>query len=52
MNRTFNNGIGMVVVVGAGQAQAVAATLREQGEAVHEIGAIAERGGGAPVVIA
>jgi phosphoribosylformylglycinamidine cyclo-ligase len=52
MNRTFNNGIGMVVVAGAAQAQAVAATLRAQGETVHEIGAIAERGDGAPVVIA
>jgi len=52
MNRTFNNGIGMVVVVGAAQAQAVAATLRAQGEAVNEIGVIAERGNGAPVVIA
>lgn len=52
MNRTFNNGIGMVVVAGAKQAQAVAATLRAQGESVHEIGVIAERGAGAPVVIA
>ena len=52
MNRTFNNGIGMVVVVGAAQAQAVAATLRAQGEAVNEIGVIAERGNGTPVVIA
>lgn len=52
MNRTFNNGIGMVVVVGAAQAQAVAATLRAQGETVNEIGVIAERGNGAPVVIA
>ena len=52
MNRTFNNGIGMVVVVGAAQAQAVAATLRGQGETVNEIGVIAERGNGAPVVIA
>ncbi len=52
MNRTFNNGIGMVVVVGAAQAQAVAATLRAQGETVDEIGVIAERGNGAPVVIA
>ena len=52
MNRTFNNGIGMVVVVGAAQAQAVAATLRAQGETVNEIGVIAGRGDGAPVVIA
>ncbi|WP_334133607.1 phosphoribosylformylglycinamidine cyclo-ligase [Tepidimonas sp.] len=49
MNRTFNNGIGMVVVVGAGHAEAVAATLRELGETVHRIGAIVPRGAGAPV---
>jgi len=30
----------------------VAATLRGQGETVNEIGVIAERGNGAPVVIA
>jgi phosphoribosylformylglycinamidine cyclo-ligase len=41
MNRTFNNGIGMVVVVGAADAQAVAATLRGAGETVYEIGSIA-----------
>ncbi|AVS81958.1 phosphoribosylformylglycinamidine cyclo-ligase [Paracidovorax avenae] len=52
MNRTFNNGIGMVVVVSAAQADAVAATLRAQGESVHTIGVIAERGTGAPVVVA
>lgn len=52
MNRTFNNGIGMVVVVAAAEAQATAATLRAQGETVHEIGAIAARGDGAPVVVA
>jgi phosphoribosylformylglycinamidine cyclo-ligase len=52
MNRTFNNGIGMVVVVSAVAAPAVAATLRASGESVHEIGAIAARGEGAPVVVA
>ena len=51
MNRTFNNGIGMVVIVAAAEAQAVAATLREQGETVYEIGRIAERAGGAAVVL-
>ncbi|WBY00953.1 phosphoribosylformylglycinamidine cyclo-ligase [Ramlibacter tataouinensis] len=51
MNRTFNNGIGMVVVVAAADAQAVAATLRSQGESVHEIGVVAPRGAGAAVVI-
>ncbi|MEN9475681.1 MAG: hypothetical protein RIS48_2403, partial [Pseudomonadota bacterium] len=44
MNRTFNNGIGMVVVVAAEAAAATAATLRELGENVYEIGHIAEQG--------
>ncbi len=51
MNRTFNNGIGMVVVVDAAHAAATAATLRSLGESVHEIGAIAQRGDGAPVEV-
>lgn len=51
MNRTFNNGIGMVVVVAPAEAAAVAATLRAAGEAVHEIGRIAPRGAGAPVTV-
>jgi len=52
MNRTFNNGIGMVVVIDAAEAAACAATLRAEGETVHEIGTIAERGDGAAVVVA
>jgi phosphoribosylformylglycinamidine cyclo-ligase len=52
MNRTFNNGIGMVVVVAADQAAATAQTLRGLGETVHAIGHIAERGSGAAVVVA
>ena len=52
MNRTFNNGIGMVLVVDAAHAQATAHMLREAGEQVHEIGAIAQRGEGAAVVVA
>ncbi|CDN90046.1 Phosphoribosylformylglycinamidine cyclo-ligase [Hydrogenophaga intermedia] len=52
MNRTFNNGIGMVVVIAADQAAACAATLRGLGESVHAIGRIAPRGNGAPVVVA
>jgi phosphoribosylformylglycinamidine cyclo-ligase len=51
MNRTFNNGIGMVVVVAPAEAAAVAATLRQQGEQVHEIGRIGPRGAAAPVTI-
>jgi phosphoribosylformylglycinamidine cyclo-ligase len=50
MNRTFNNGIGMVVVVAAAGAQAVAQTLRDAGQTVHEIGVIAPRGDTAVVV--
>ena len=52
MNRTFNNGIGMVVVVDAANAVATANTLRTLGEAVFEIGVIGARGDGAAVVVA
>lgn len=52
MNRTFNNGIGMVVVIAADQAEACATTLRALGETVHTIGRIAPRGTGAAVVVA
>jgi phosphoribosylformylglycinamidine cyclo-ligase len=51
MNRTFNNGIGMVLVVSAAQAPAVAATLQAAGEQVYTIGNIAERRNGAAVVV-
>ena len=51
MNRTFNNGIGMVVVVDAANASATAQTLREQGETVYEIGVVAPIGTGAAVEI-
>jgi phosphoribosylformylglycinamidine cyclo-ligase len=51
MNRTFNNGIGMVVVVAPGEAAAVTAALRQAGESVHEIGVIGERGAGAAVTV-
>ena len=43
MNRTFNNGIGMVVVISADQAEACADHLRAAGEQVHVIGVIAAR---------
>jgi phosphoribosylformylglycinamidine cyclo-ligase len=52
MNRTFNNGIGMVVVIDATHAAACAATLRAAGETVYQIGAIAERGANAAVMVA
>jgi phosphoribosylformylglycinamidine cyclo-ligase len=51
MNRTFNNGIGMVVVVDAANAVATAQMLREAGEKVFEIGVIAARGEGAAVIV-
>jgi phosphoribosylformylglycinamidine cyclo-ligase len=51
MNRTFNNGIGMVVVIAAKDASACAATLRASGEQVFEIGVIAERGNDAAVTV-
>jgi phosphoribosylformylglycinamidine cyclo-ligase len=51
MNRTFNNGIGMVVVIDAANAQACTATLRAAGETVYEIGVIAERGDAAAVLV-
>ena len=43
MNRTFNNGIGMVVVISADNAEACANYLRAAGEQVHVIGVIAAR---------
>ena len=51
MNRTFNNGIGMVVVVGAANADATAQGLRASGETVYRIGVIAPVGDGAAVEI-
>ena len=51
MNRTFNNGIGMVLVLDAAEAQACAATLRASGEQVYRIGAIAERSSEAAVLV-
>ena len=51
MNRTFNNGIGMVVVIDAASAAACAASLRAAGEQVFEIGVIAPRGETAAVLV-
>lgn len=44
--RTFNCGIGMVVVVAPERADAVAAQLREAGEAVYRIGSLVRRAEG------
>ncbi len=52
MNRTFNNGIGMVVVIDATNAAACAQTLQAAGETVYTIGSIAHSGDQAKVVVA
>jgi len=51
MNRTFNNGIGMVVVIDVAHAAACAQFLREVGETVFEIGTIETQTGAARVVL-
>jgi phosphoribosylformylglycinamidine cyclo-ligase len=51
MNRTFNNGIGMVVVIDAANAAACAAMLRAAGETVYEIGMIAPKAKSASVTV-
>ena len=51
MCRTFNNGIGMVLVVDAMNAQACSKTLADMGEQVFQIGTIAAKGDGTPVQI-
>jgi phosphoribosylformylglycinamidine cyclo-ligase len=45
MLKTFNAGIGMVLVVAADRADALAAMLSEQGETVHRLGRIADGAG-------
>jgi phosphoribosylformylglycinamidine cyclo-ligase len=50
MNRTFNNGIGMIVVVDAVDAVAVSATLSGLGEQVHVIGQMVARSSDAVVI--
>ena len=51
MNRTFNNGIGMVVVIDAAAAIACSQTLSQLGETVYEIGVVAPKGSGASVTV-
>ncbi len=51
MHRVFNCGIGMVIVVPADQAQAVAATLTAHGEQVSQLGVIVEQAEGAPQTV-
>jgi phosphoribosylformylglycinamidine cyclo-ligase len=45
MYRTFNCGIGMVIVIAEEDADAVQAFLTEQGETVYRLGKIRERNG-------
>jgi phosphoribosylformylglycinamidine cyclo-ligase len=46
MYRTFNCGIGMVVILPPGQAQAALQVLTEQGEQAHLIGRVSAGSGG------
>jgi phosphoribosylformylglycinamidine cyclo-ligase len=50
MNRTFNNGIGMVVILAADAAVACQATLQAAGETVFEIGHVIEHQNGSAAV--
>ena len=50
MLRTFNCGVGMLVIVPSEAAEALAAFLREQGETVHAVGHVAAGGDDARVV--
>ena len=50
MLRTFNCGIGMVAVVDAARADAVAAVLTQAGETVVRLGSVEPASGGAPRV--
>jgi len=52
MYKTFNCGIGMVIIVDANDADAATAFLREQGETVWQIGKVrAQAAGEAPTVV-
>jgi hypothetical protein len=51
MYRVFNCGIGMVLVVDPAQADAIAATLREQGETVSKLGEIVAQTEGMPQTV-
>ncbi|MFO7809462.1 phosphoribosylformylglycinamidine cyclo-ligase [Guyparkeria sp.] len=49
MRRTFNNGVGMVVIVAADQSDAALSAMNAAGEKAWVIGKIVERGNGEPV---
>ncbi|MFW5954377.1 MAG: phosphoribosylformylglycinamidine cyclo-ligase [Guyparkeria sp.] len=50
MRRTFNNGVGMVIIVAADRAEAAVSAMQAAGESAWVIGEIVERGNGEPVV--
>jgi phosphoribosylformylglycinamidine cyclo-ligase len=50
MLRTFNCGVGMILVVAADKADAVAAVLAREGESVSRLGEVIEANGDARVV--
>jgi phosphoribosylformylglycinamidine cyclo-ligase len=51
MWRTFNCGIGMVVIVSKAEAATVVSSLKQQGEVVYELGRLIARGDGEGVVL-
>ena len=51
MHRTFNCGIGMVLFVEADKADEITEVLEAEGESVHRIGEVIERGDGDPVIL-
>jgi phosphoribosylformylglycinamidine cyclo-ligase len=51
MHRTFNCGIGMVLVVGAADAERAAEFLTRQGETVYRLGRIQQRAEGQPQTV-
>jgi len=51
MHRTFNCGIGMVLIVAKDDAQATIAMLQSNGADAYEIGAIAKRQEGEPQTV-
>ncbi|MDF1685581.1 MAG: AIR synthase-related protein, partial [Parvibaculaceae bacterium] len=51
MSRTFNCGVGMVVVVEANKAEQVTEILQSEGETVYQLGTLAARGDGPAVLM-
>ncbi len=51
MHRVFNCGIGMIVVVGAADAEEAMATLAAEGERVFRVGTVVPRAPGAPATV-